>query len=709
MRTADGLDSDPILISLNVRPVGTTDNVTTPINMVININVKDNDLSKTGTTVNTITNPTNGVIATNTPNIVTYTPNTGFSGQDSFTYTLTTADGLVSEPIIVNITIKPVGAADEAGTTTGVPVTIPVKDNDVSKATTTVILNNPPINGTFSVDPLGNVLYTPAPGFSGKDNFNYLLRTADGFESDPIPVVVNVKPIGTPDNIGAVGTTPINIDVKINDVSKTNTTVQINSNPTKGTVTVNPAGIITFTPNPGFTGNDSFTYTLRTADGLVSDPILVSLTSKPAGSPDLVTTNANTSITIPVRDNDQSKTGTTVVLQGVPANGTLTLNPAGDPVYVPNSTFSGIELFNYRLRDANGIESDPILVTVNVKPVGTSDNVFTPLNTPITINIKDNDLSKAGTTAIIVTSPSHGTVAINGAGNAVFTPTAGYTGNDIFTYKLRTVDGLESDPITVGIVINPAIPAPNVTVTVPTDGPTTIPVPVPTGGSFTIVTPPAHGTITTDPITGRPIYTPTPGYFGPDTFTYTLKDVNGNESTPGTVTINVIKPAKVGLAKSLVSNTRNTDGSFRLSYLFTLVNYGDVGIERLSLIDNLATAFPGRTFTVTRIAGSGTLRVNSAFNGISTTEMLLATSTLAPNFKEQIELELTFAAGQQGGTFSNSATANGFSVSNGSATTDVSTNGLTPDPTTPGDVTPNIPTPAVVLIAQNINIPVIND
>lgn len=705
LRTADGLESDPITVTISVRPIGTNDVVVTPINVPIAIAVKDNDLSKTATSVILGTAPLHGTLAFNsTTNVVTFTPTIGYAGPDSFTYTLRTADGLDSDPITVNITVKPVGSNDEVTTPTNTPITIGVKDNDVSNIGTTVAILAPAANGTTTVGSDGKVLYSPATDFSGKDVFTYTLTTADGSKSDPITVVVNVKPVGLPDNVGAVtGVTPI--DVKANDPSKQNTTVVINTTPVSGTVSVSPAGIVTYTPNAGFTGTDVFTYTLRTLDGLISDPITVTLTSNPAGSPDVATTPARTPITIPVKDNDLSKTGTTVIIVGTPLNGTVVLNPNNVPVYTPFDAFSGKDIFTYKLRDANGLESTPITVTVNVKPIGLTDNTTTPLNTTVSINIKNNDPSSLGTTPIIVSNPAHGTVTIDGSGNAVFIPTTGYTGNDVFTYKLRTADGIESDPIIVTIAINPIVPAPDVTLPAFTGTPIIVPIPVvQPGGSYAIVTPPKHGTITTDPATGRPIYTPTPGYSGPDDFTYTLKDPNGIVSTPGKVTITVTKPAKIGLAKSLISTTRNADGSYRLVYLFNVANLGDVALERVSLTDDLSTAFPGKTFTITRLNASGTLRANALFNGGSVKEMLLTTSTLSANFKEQIELEIAIAANQIGGSFSNSALAQGFAVGTGVLTTDISTNGLTPDPTTSGDVTPQVPT--VVLLTPNIILPV---
>jgi hypothetical protein len=59
--------------------------------------------------------------------------------------------------------------------------------------------------------------------------------------------------------------------------------------------------------------------------------------------------------------------------------------------------------------------------------------------------------------------------------------------------------------------------------------------------TVTIITPPQHGTVTIDPTTGIATYTPTPGYVGTDTFTYTVSDANGGTSNIATATITVNK------------------------------------------------------------------------------------------------------------------------------------------------------------------------
>jgi hypothetical protein len=143
-------------------------------------------------------------------------------------------------------------------------------------------------------------------------------------------------------------------------------------------------------------------------------------------------------------------------------------------------------------------------------------------------------------TYAIVTNPGHGT--LSGSGNTrTYTPTAGYSGSDSFTFKAND-GGLDSNTATVAITINAAQkpianPQP---VTTPED---TLKAITLTGSdpggkslTYTIVTTPGHGALsgTAPSVT----YTPTANYNGSDSFTFKVN--NGSlDSDPATVSLTV--------------------------------------------------------------------------------------------------------------------------------------------------------------------------
>jgi VCBS repeat-containing protein len=170
-------------------------------------------------------------------------------------------------------------------------------------------------------------------------------------------------------------------------------------------------------------------------------------------------------------------------------------------------------------------------------------------------NIKVTDSKTDPTTlsANLVTGPTHGTLSLQSNGGFTYTANAGYTGPDSFTYT--ATDGVitTAPPTTVSLTINANTKAPtpvNDTYSMQQDSTLTVAGPngvlvndgdQDTGGfaGLTVAkaTSPAHGTLTFNN-DGSFAYTPGLGYFGTDSFTYTLND-GANTSTPATVTFNI--------------------------------------------------------------------------------------------------------------------------------------------------------------------------
>ncbi len=110
-----------------------------------------------------------------------------------------------------------------------------------------------------------------------------------------------------------------------------------------------------------------------------------------------------------------------------------------------------------------------------------------------------------------------------------YTPTAGYFGADSFTYT-ATGPGGTSAPATVSVTVaTPAAPTVAArSAAVPYDTATAVDLTASITGvhtSIAVASAPAHGTtsITGDVVT----YTPTAGYFGADSFTYTATGPGG--------------------------------------------------------------------------------------------------------------------------------------------------------------------------------------
>ena len=174
-------------------PVANPDSATGLTGTAVGIPVLANDTDPNGSpiTITSYTQPANGTstcVTGSTTGTCTYTSNAGFSGSDSFQYTITdglgqTATGTVT--ITVNAPQPPVANPDSATTFTGTPVSIPVmaNDTDPNGSPITITSYTQPANGTSTCvtgSTTGTCSYTSTPNYTGSDSFQYTITDGLG-------------------------------------------------------------------------------------------------------------------------------------------------------------------------------------------------------------------------------------------------------------------------------------------------------------------------------------------------------------------------------------------------------------------------------------------------------------------------------------------------------------------------------------------------
>ena len=160
---------------------------------------------------------------------------------------------------------------------------------------------------------------------------------------------------------------------------------------------------------------------------------------------------------------------------------------------------------------------------VNHAPVAEAKSVSTPEDTPVAVTLSGTDPDRDSLTFAVVTGPSHGSLSGSG-GSRTYTPDAGYSGPDSFTYRAN--DGsLLSAVATVSITVTPVNHAPVAeakSVSTPEDTPVAVTLsgtdPDRDSLTFAVVTGPSHGSLSGSG--GSRTYTPDAGFSGPDSFTY---------------------------------------------------------------------------------------------------------------------------------------------------------------------------------------------
>ena len=261
------------------KPVAVDDAATTSENesIVLEGLLANDDLVNSARITDIETSSSNGgTITDNRDNTYTYNPPSNYIGEDTFTYTI--CDNLDTpncSTATVTITItgaSPLAVDDEYTTPEDKFLKIiNFLDNDevVDNATVTSF-DTEGTNATVVLENDGSITYTPETGFSGDDTFTYTLCDDDEIPScSTATITVHVTDTGSPiaqdDLIVYDSNAPeMTIENLLSNDDLTDDAVltSIDASTSNGTVTLNEDGTITYTAAAGFSGEDTFTYTI---------------------------------------------------------------------------------------------------------------------------------------------------------------------------------------------------------------------------------------------------------------------------------------------------------------------------------------------------------------------------------------------------------------------------------------------------------------
>ncbi|EHR71078.1 VCBS repeat-containing protein [Burkholderiales bacterium JOSHI_001] len=357
--------------------------------------------------------------------------NFNFSVQDSY-------GAFATAPSSVTFNIEPVAdgpqaAPDVFDTPEDTPVALPVLGNDTQPdggaLTVTQVAGQPisptqPVTivdpltgvpqGTVTMAPDGSLSFTPVPGFNGTVNIPYQVTDETGKLASSV-ATVNIAgtedpPVANDDLASTTAGTPVSVNLLGNDsdpdgVAPTVGTVNgqaVTPGATttitlpQGTLVVDPAGQVTFTPNPGFSGPVSVPYTVTDAAGNTDSATLtinVGANAAPTGTDKTTSTPEDTPYTVTLADilggygDADGDALSNVRIDTVPASGTLVLNgvpvtpgqvvtradiDAGKLSFVPRPNESGTPYgdFTFSVQDSRGaFDEVPNRFVVNVTPV----------------------------------------------------------------------------------------------------------------------------------------------------------------------------------------------------------------------------------------------------------------------------------------------------------------------------------------------------
>ena len=547
----------------NNPPQATNDAVTTDEDVPVRIDVLGNDTDLDGDVleITALATPSSGSAVVAASGQVEYTPAMDFSGTDSFEYTVSDGNGGEATGE-VQVEVAPVndapGAVDDDWTTDeDVPLVIDVlvNDTDADGDTLAVVSLGAPASGSVLQDTTGGVAYTPAADFNGVDTFTYTVADPDGLEAVGT-VTVNVHPLpdapsAVPDAVSTPEDTALDIDVLANDTHPDGESLSVvsTSDAAHGTLSIEASSLVRFTPEQDFNGIETFDYTVRDTGGLeATATVSVDVTAvndAPVAVDDEVTTLEDTPVLVDVLANDTDVDGDalSVVVLGIPSFGVA--ERQGDSIFVtPPDQFSGEVLLDYTISDPEGLEAVGTLkVTVtDVNDPPEADELVVQLDEDTVADFRVEVIDPEGDPVSfgLLVSPDGGVLSGQGP-DFTYTPGANFNGNDSAELRLSDGKGGVSTVVVRFVVaaVNDPPTAENATYTFNQDTEQLIDLEASDVDGdpleFTIEPAPAFGTLSgTAP---NLTYTPDPGFWGDDSFGFSVSD--GTETAEAVVTLGV--------------------------------------------------------------------------------------------------------------------------------------------------------------------------
>jgi peptidoglycan hydrolase-like protein with peptidoglycan-binding domain len=265
-----------------------------------------------------------------------------------------------------------------------------------------------PANGRAVIHDDNTITYTPAPGFTGMDSFRYTaIDSSDLSDSSIVTVVVLPVappalpngPTAHPDVAATFQEERVTVQVLDNDQGDDLLVTWV-ENPGHGQALINSENTIAYTPEPGFTGVDTFRYTVIGAGGLsasaqvavvVSSAALPSSVSGPLATPDVA-------ITLPDTPDSVFTTATTEAVKAWQAGSGLTvtgiINP-GQVTFMPGP----VRIAGHTARLGEAVGGSPVLT-------------YTGLDRIVTVPLRVTDLALADEgNEVAVTLPNGDPVA----------------------------------------------------------------------------------------------------------------------------------------------------------------------------------------------------------------------------------------------------------------------------------------------------------
>ena len=369
-----------LLVVGDQAPIANSQSVTTGQDTPVHITLTASDPNGDALTYTVLSGPSHGSTGATSGSSRTYTPAAGYHGPDSFTFRV--SDGtLTSNVATVSITVLPAAPVNRAPVATSksistpknTPVTVQLQGTDPDGDALNAFVLTQPGHGSLVVTG-ASARYTPTTGYTGPDSFTFAvndghLQSAPGTISVTVTaptVPVNLPPTASGQSLGTLCAHVLPITLTGSDPEHAVLTYSVGT-PSHGTLT-GTAPALTYRPYPGYTGLDSFTFTV--SDGVQdSAPATVAIVvrafhHRPVAAAQSVSTGQDDPVRIHLRGWSSDDDALRFSVVNAPEHGRLTQRGA-DVVYLPDRDFCGSDSFRFVVRVDRAV-SRPASVSISV-------------------------------------------------------------------------------------------------------------------------------------------------------------------------------------------------------------------------------------------------------------------------------------------------------------------------------------------------------
>lgn len=421
------------------------------------------------------------------------TADRSYSGNDSFTYSVSDGNGGVSVATValklVTPTASPSAGDDSASTVGDSPLTIsPLANDHPLDGSLSIVSVTQGVRGKVAIGPDGKtLLYLPAPFLSGSDSFTYTVD--NGLGTATARVSVTVGGVGDPamlraDSFTTTEDTELSGDISSNDTITEQNPIayELVSEATKArSLTLSSSGAFTYSPQPDVSGPDAFTYDVRDlATNAVFGPFTVDITitpvnDVPAVSPAYLTATTPEDTKLVLQPYDLVKVtdvdGPQQMLLATDANhGLVGWDQAAKTVsYRPDVDYHGPDTFAILFSD--GIATTRVPVSVEVTsvpdpPAAVDDAYAVTSGNAVGLDLGANDSDADGDTLTYALDPARGpalgVVELATDGTGTYTSLGGGAGSDSFGVLVSDGTTTVSSTVTVAITVPGSNRAPTV-------------------------------------------------------------------------------------------------------------------------------------------------------------------------------------------------------------------------------------------------------